>query len=98
MPDGLSFADGVPAFSIPSFDPIVLDMLPLIQPFHGERVIESLRLSKTNFYRDMPRIMGRFPKRICVSVECGFRWVIGANAFVHQVAGISLTDRNAEFF
>src|SRR6266702_6004689 len=97
MPDGLSFADGVPAFSIPSFDPIVLYMLTLIQPFHGERVIESLRLSKGNFYRDMPRIMGRIPKRICVSVECGFPLVAGANTFVHQIAAISLTNRNAEF-
>src|SRR6266568_7893191 len=98
MPDGLSFDDGIPAFSIPSFDLIVLDMLTLIQPFHGERVIESLRLSKGNFYRDMPRIMERFPKRICISVERGFPLVVGANAFVHQIAAISLTNRDAEFF
>src|SRR5438045_603231 len=98
MPDGLSFADRKPPFSIPSFNPILLDVLTLIQPFHGERVIESLRCRKTNFDRCMPRIMGRFPKRICVSVERGFPGVVAANASFHQVAGISLTDRNAEFF
>ena len=98
MPDSLSFDDGIPAFSIPSFDPIPLDMLTLIQPFHGERVIESLRLSKTKFERCTARIMGRIPKRICISVERGFRWVIGANAFVHQIVGISLMNGNTKFF
>ena len=48
--------------------------------------------------RGMPRIMGRFPKSICVSVECGFPRVVRANTFVHQIAAISLTNRNAEFF
>src|SRR6185437_16335069 len=34
--DGVSFGDGHPPVPLPGFDAIVLDMLAVVQPFHGE--------------------------------------------------------------
>src|SRR5258708_27650722 len=55
VPDRVSFRRRSPILSIPRFNPIVLDMLSIVEPLHGQAMIEGHRLGENSFENSVVR-------------------------------------------
>src|SRR5690348_14987524 len=58
-----------PILPIPHFNSIVFDVLAIIQPFHGQGVIEGDRVAKISLENGMMRSQRRGPECIRSAVE-----------------------------
>ena len=72
--DGMAFGDGLPVVLrfIPNFNSVVLDVLAIVEPFHGEGAGEGRRLGKLHF-EDSGVRSGSGPEGVGIAVKGNIR-------------------------
>src|ERR1700751_1988697 len=71
VPDGMAFDQSAPAISHPCLNFEVLDMLPVIEPFHQQRLIKTHWFRKRHLKRGAVRPSRCGPECIGISIERG---------------------------
>ena len=69
--DCATFRDWVPALTVPHLDTEVRDMLSIVQPLHGQSVIEGQRPCEISFENGMVGTHRRGPEGAGVAIKCG---------------------------
>ena len=96
--DCATFHDCVPALAVPHLDTEVRDMLSIVQPLHGQSVIESQRPCEIGFENGLVRTARRGPEGAGIAIECGLGGAVGANVlFCDQIFSVPSVNGRTEF-
>src|ERR1051325_9356835 len=93
----MPFVDRLPGITVPCLNAIVLDMLSIVEPFHGQRMIEDNRRVEYNFKCGMMRTCWRRPESCRITVQRRFRTIRCVSAPEHKILAVTLTNRFGEF-